>query len=208
MREPQEKLIHILCLDLLDSGWEHHESKPAGYKARLLDQISDDQKSKLLWLCDQWRDREDTSDINCFRIGQKIRECFVTKGRENAQIAKGRKDVTQSNRKKGVLDSKIKCRYFHRNETSNPSSAECPVNSANALRKDAIIARLGQKGDRKSASSSKLTQLEAKLSTQEALVKVLAAKIKATPTAASAKEVISDIMATDDLNEKKKLYTD
>lgn len=69
--------------------------------------------------------------------------------------------------------------------------------------KDEIIKGLGQGGRRKNTLSSKVQQLEAKLATQKALVEVRSAKIKAAPTAASAKVTITNSMATDNVDAKE-----
>lgn len=92
--------------------------------------------------------------------------------------------------------------FYRRGETPK-SWANCLFNPANADKKDGIIAGLRKGGRRKGAASLKFAQLEAKLATQEALFKVLFEKIKVAPTAASAKAIIANIVAIDDLDKKE-----
>lgn len=55
----QSKLIGI------NSARKNYELKEPAYMMRLLDNLSDDQKNQIRWLVDQWRDPENTTDLDC-----------------------------------------------------------------------------------------------------------------------------------------------
>ena len=196
MKTLQAQLIFI------DPNREHSETKAGAYMTRLLDNLTEEQKKEVYWLRDKWRSREHATDLNCFQVGKKLQEFFLTAPIEFAQAEYGRNKQASigRNQQRGQPTERNPCGVQHFN-SHNHTWAECFSNPINAQKKaDHIKSRNKYKPNGQGKSATDI--LQAKLATAEALNKVYAKKLK-TPTAASAIAEIDAIMEKDNEAEQE-----
>lgn len=200
MRSIQSRLIQI------DPKREHPDTKALAYMRRLLDNVSDEQKRELFWLRDQWRPREEETDLNSFQVGKNMQEYFPDPGSEYAQVVYGKTGGAPGTEalKRGPPAEKTPCGIPHSSDSSHPW-AECFSNPINAKKSEYWAANKNRSsgGKRGGGASANATILEVRLKVAEALIKVYVSN-KKTKTAASSKAEIDSIMAADNNNADEK----
>lgn len=93
---------------------------------RLLDNLYDDQQARIFWLMDQWRSRENATDLDHFQVGQKIQEGLMTNETPFSMVAY---EKFKGNPKGGAPTGHNACGYTHKALTAH-SWADCICNPA------------------------------------------------------------------------------
>lgn len=188
----------------LDPSRSHHETEASAFMTRLLDNLDSVQKDKIFWLLDQWVNRDSATDIDCFKMGEKLISLLKTKDSSFAQVAR------VGSKKRGEPTAMNKCGFPHTFRTSH-SWDDCDENPKNLPNKASRVAARKAAKQAKSkynngagSSSAHVTQLENQLAATQKLNKLLLQKQQKTAVdSKDPKAAFSAIDAMDDIDEKE-----
>lgn len=129
-RSIQTRLIHI------DPKREHPDTKNPAYMKRQIGNVSNEKTKELFWFRDQWRSRDEATNLDCFQVGKNCRSFFTESGSEYAQVVYGKKDDATGSKSinSGPPAVKNSCGIPH-SACSTHSWTDCYSNPINAQKK-------------------------------------------------------------------------